>query len=183
MGIAFSGNMLTLYLFYEMLTLITYPLVAHAGTDTARQGARTYLAILLSTSIVFLLPALIYTWVVAGSTDFVPGGVLAGTIGPLGLGALLALYMFGIGKAALMPFHRWLPSAMVAPTPVSALLHAVAVVKAGVFSVVKVIVYLFGIDTLVQADSSDWLVGIAGFTIISASIVALHADNPKRRLA
>ncbi len=89
--------------------------------------------------------------------------------------------MFGIGKAALMPFHRWLPGAMVAPTPVSALLHAVAVVKAGVFSVVKVIVYIFGLDQL--AGSTDWLMAIAGFTILAASVVALRADNLKRRLA
>jgi multicomponent Na+:H+ antiporter subunit D len=94
---------------------------------------------------------------------------------------LLALFMFGIGKAALMPFHRWLPAAMVAPTPVSALLHAVAVVKAGVFSVVKVVVYVFGLDQL--AGATDWLVAIAGFTIVSASVVALNADNLKRRLA
>jgi multicomponent Na+:H+ antiporter subunit D len=94
---------------------------------------------------------------------------------------LLALFMFGIGKAALMPFHRWLPAAMVAPTPVSALLHAVAVVKAGVFSVVKVVVYVFGLDQL--AGATDWLVAISGFTIVAASAVALHADNIKRRLA
>jgi multicomponent Na+:H+ antiporter subunit D len=96
---------------------------------------------------------------------------------------LLALYVFGIGKAALMPFHRWLPAAMVAPTPVSALLHAVAVVKAGVFSVVKVIVYVFGIDNLAALHSGDWLAYIAGFTIIVASIIALRSDNLKRRLA
>ncbi len=88
-----------------------------------------------------------------------------------------------IGKAALMPFHRWLPAAMVAPTPVSALLHAVAVVKAGVFSVVKVIIYIFGVDTLLTASATNWLVAIAGFTIVAASIVALGADNLKRRLA
>jgi len=91
------------------------------------------------------------------------------------------LYMFGIGKAALMPFHRWLPSAMVAPTPVSALLHAVAVVKAGVFSVVKVVVYVFGLDVL--AGGTDWLIAVAGFTILAASVVALRSDNLKRRLA
>jgi multicomponent Na+:H+ antiporter subunit D len=91
--------------------------------------------------------------------------------------------MFGIGKAALMPFHRWLPAAMVAPTPVSALLHAVAVVKAGVFSVVKIVLYIFGTGTLAEAASTEWLVGIAGFTIVAASIVALYADNLKRRLA
>ncbi|MEO5882313.1 MAG: monovalent cation/H+ antiporter subunit D family protein [Caldimonas sp.] len=183
MGIACSANMLTLFLFYELLTLVTYPLVTHSGTAEARRGGRIYLGFLLGTSIVFLLPALVFTWAVAGTTDFRPGGILAGKLSGAALGGLLALYMFGIGKAALMPFHRWLPAAMVAPTPVSALLHAVAVVKAGVFSVVKVLVFVFGIDTLAAARSSEWLVAIAGFTIIAASLVALHADDLKRRLA
>jgi multicomponent Na+:H+ antiporter subunit D len=182
-GIAFSANAFTLFVFYELLTLITYPLVTHHGDDKARKGGRTYLGVLVGTSIVFLLPALVFTYMVAGSTDFRPGGILGESIGALGLTVLLGLYMFGIGKAALMPFHRWLPAAMVAPTPVSALLHAVAVVKAGVFSVLKVIVYIFGIDVLAAAAASDWLVLIAGFTIIAASIVALNADNLKRRLA
>ncbi|MDP1900382.1 MAG: monovalent cation/H+ antiporter subunit D family protein [Rubrivivax sp.] len=193
MGIAFAGNFFTLFVFYELLTLITYPLVAHHGTDKARSGARVYLGLLMGTSIVFLLPALVFIWHVAGTTDFAAGGILAGKLGPAGLAALLALCMFGIGKAALMPFHRWLPAAMVAPTPVSALLHAVAVVKAGVFSVVKVIVYVFGVDNLAQAapidigwaigGAADWLVAVAGFTIVAASVVALAADNLKRRLA
>ena len=189
MGIAFAGNLFTLFVFYELLTLITYPLVTHHGTDKARRGGRVYLAILMGTSIVFLLPALVFVWHVAGTTDFVAGGILAGKLGPVALTGLLALCMFGIGKAALMPFHRWLPAAMVAPTPVSALLHAVAVVKAGVFSVVKVIVYVFGVDTLAQAGTggigagAGWLVWVAGFTIVAASVVALSADNLKRRLA
>jgi len=181
LAIAFAGNLLTLFLFYEALTLITYPLVTHAGTDKARAGGRTYLAILIGTSILFLLPAVIYVWHVAGTTDFTAGGILPAGMDSGAVSVLLALFMFGIGKAALMPFHRWLPAAMVAPTPVSALLHAVAVVKAGVFSVVKVIVYVFGLDTL--AGATDWLVAISGFTIVAASIVALHADNLKRRLA
>lgn len=182
-GIAFAGNVFTLFVFYEMLSLVTYPLVAHHGTEEARAGGRTYLALLLGTSIVFLLPALIFTWHVAGTTDFTPGGILADKLSGGGIVGLLALYMFGIGKAALMPFHRWLPAAMVAPTPVSALLHAVAVVKAGVFSVVKVIVYTFGLDNLAAATNTDWLVAVAGFTILAASVVALYADNLKRRLA
>jgi multicomponent Na+:H+ antiporter subunit D len=186
MGIAFAGNFFTLFVFYELLTLITYPLVTHHGSDEARRGGRVYLGVLMGTSIVLLLPALIFIWHLTGTTDFTAGGILAGKLGHAGLAGLLALCMFGIGKAALMPFHRWLPAAMVAPTPVSALLHAVAVVKAGVFSVVKVIVYVFGVDTLASAGiggSADWLVVVAGFTIIAASLVALAADNLKRRLA
>ncbi|PKO94618.1 MAG: cation:proton antiporter [Betaproteobacteria bacterium HGW-Betaproteobacteria-10] len=181
LAIAFAANLLTLFLFYEVLTLITYPLVTHAGTDKARQGGRTYLAILMGTSVLFLLPAVIYTWYLTGTTEFRPGGILPLGMDKTEVAILLALFMFGIGKAALMPFHRWLPAAMVAPTPVSALLHAVAVVKAGVFSVVKVAIYVFGLEQL--AGATDWLVAIAGFTIIAASIVALFADNLKRRLA
>ena len=182
LGIAFAGNVFTLFVFYEMLTLVTYPLVTHHGTEHAKKGARVYLGVLLSTSILFLLPAVVFTWHLAGTTEFTPGGILPEGAGSLALGGLLALYMFGIGKAALMPFHRWLPSAMVAPTPVSALLHAVAVVKAGVFSVVKVMVYVFGVDQL-QLAGTDWLVAVSGFTIVAASITALNADNLKRRLA
>ncbi|GAB1392216.1 proton-conducting transporter membrane subunit [Rhodocyclaceae bacterium] len=181
LAIAFAANLLTLFLFYEVLTLMTYPLVTHAGTDKARAGGRTYLAILMGTSILFLLPAVIYVWHIAGTTDFTVGGILPTGMDSGAVSVLLALFMFGIGKAALMPFHRWLPAAMVAPTPVSALLHAVAVVKAGVFSVVKIVVYVFGLDQLVGA--TDWLVAISGFTIVAASVVALHADNLKRRLA
>jgi len=184
LGIAFAGNLLTLFLFYEGLTLITYPLVTHHGDDEARRGGRTYLGVLLTTSIVFLLTAIVTTWAVAGTLDFAPGGILGDAgLSNAAIGGLLALYMFGIGKAALMPFHRWLPAAMVAPTPVSALLHAVAVVKAGVFAVVKVIVYVFGVERIAGLASVDWLPVVAGFTIVAASVVALRADNLKRRLA
>ena len=182
-GIAFSANLITLYLFYEGLTLITYPLVTHHGDEEARRGGRLYLGVLLGTSIVFLLPAIALTWAAAGTLEFTPGGILQHGLSNAAIGGLLALYMFGIGKAALMPFHRWLPAAMVAPTPVSALLHAVAVVKAGVFSVVKVIVYVFGVERIAGLWSVDWLPTVAGFTIIAASIVALRSDNLKRRLA
>lgn len=180
-GIAFSANLITLFLFYEVLTLVTYPLVTHHGTAEARRGGRIYLGLLLGTSVMLLLPAIVFTWHVAGTTDFRQGGILPELMAPATIAVLLALYMFGIGKAALMPFHRWLPAAMVAPTPVSALLHAVAVVKAGVFSVIKIVVYVFGLDQL--AGSADWLLGISAFTIIAASVVALKSDNLKRRLA
>jgi len=180
-GIAFAANLITLFLFYEALTLVTYPLVTHHGTAEAKRGGRVYLALLLGTSMLFLLPAIVFTWHVAGTTEFRPGGILPAQLAPATLAVLLALFMFGIGKAALMPFHRWLPAAMVAPTPVSALLHAVAVVKAGVFSVVKILVYVFGLTAL--DGNTDWLVAVASFTIVAASVVALRADNLKRRLA
>lgn len=180
-GIAFAANLVTLFLFYEILTLVTYPLVTHHGTEEAKRGGRVYLALLLGTWVLFLLPAIIFTWYAAGTTEFRPGGILPAQLAPATLAILLALYMFGIGKAALMPFHRWLPAAMVAPTPVSALLHAVAVVKAGVFAVVKILVYVFGLDAL--SGNTDWLVAIASITIVAASVVALRADNLKRRLA
>ncbi len=183
MGIAFSANLLTLFLFYEILTVSTYPLVAHKETDEAKAGARTYLGILMGTSIVFLLTAIIWTYVITGTMDFRSGGILAGAVDNSFLPILLALFAFGIGKAALMPFHRWLPAAMVAPTPVSALLHAVAVVKAGVFSILKVGVYTFGIDNLAATGASTWLMWLAAFSILAASLVAMQQDNLKRRLA
>jgi len=183
MGIAFAANMLTLFLFYELLTLSTYPLVAHKGTPESVRGARTYLGILLGTSIALQLVAIVWTYLIAGTLDFTVGGILAGNIGGSMAAVLLALYAFGIGKAALMPFHRWLPAAMVAPTPVSALLHAVAVVKAGVFTILKVGVYIFGIDFLAETGASQWLMWLAAFTIIAASVVAMTKDNLKARLA
>jgi multicomponent Na+:H+ antiporter subunit D len=183
MGIAFAGNLITLFVFYEILTLSTYPLVTHAGHAKARDAGRVYLGILISTSIGLLLPAIIWVWYLTGTTDFVAGGILKDHIsGPL-LTLLAVLFIFGIGKAAVMPVHKWLPAAMVAPTPVSALLHAVAVVKAGVFSVVKVIAYIFGLEILKEAPGIDWLLGAACFTVVIASIVALQQDNLKRRLA
>ncbi len=182
-AIAFAANMFTLFIFYEVLTLSTYPLVTHKGTEAARKGGRVYLGILLGTSIGFLLIAVIWTWFVAGTLDFTPGGILAGKVDEALVPLLLALYVFGIGKAALMPFHRWLPAAMVAPTPVSALLHAVAVVKAGVFAVLKVVVYIFGIDYLSMTGASQWLIWVAAASILIASIIAITKDNLKARLA
>lgn len=182
-GVAFAGNLVTLFVFYEVLTLSTFPLVTHKGNAAAMNGGRIYLGVLLFTSIGLLLPAIIWTNAIAGTSNFTPGGILDGKIGGGALVALGLLFLFGIGKAAVMPMHRWLPAAMVAPTPVSALLHAVAVVKAGVFSVIKVVVYIFGLDFASAAPGADWLVWIVGFTIIGASVVALRQDNLKRRLA
>lgn len=183
MGIAFAGNLVTLFIFYEILTISTLPLVAHQGNATALHGGRIYLGILLATSICLLLPAIIWTWMLAGTTDFIAGGILQGKIsGPL-LTCLIALFLFGIGKAAVMPVHRWLPAAMVAPTPVSALLHAVAVVKAGVFSIIKIFVYIVGLDLANNAPGVAGLLGIVCFSVLAASVIALAQDNLKKRLA
>ncbi|HEY5701760.1 MAG TPA: monovalent cation/H+ antiporter subunit D family protein [Gammaproteobacteria bacterium] len=183
MGVAFAGNMFSLFIFYEVLTLSTYPLVTHSGTDDARRAGRVYLGILLGTSIGLQLFAVIWTWSLTGTLDFTDGGILRGAASPTLSAVLFAMYVFGIGKAALMPFHRWLPAAMVAPTPVSALLHAVAVVKAGVFSILKISVYVFGIDYLAEIGAGTWLIYVAGGTVIIASVVALSKDNLKARLA
>ena len=183
MGIAFAANLFTLFIFYEVLTLSTYPLVTHAGTEKAKRGGRVYLGILLGTSIVFFLLAIVSTWFVAGTLDFTPGGVFDSNVNKTVAGVILVLFIFGIGKAAIMPFHRWLPAAMVAPTPVSALLHAVAVVKAGVFTVLKVCVFIFGIDLLSVLPSTQFLLYLAGTSVLLASLVAMRQDNLKARLA
>jgi len=183
MGVAFAKNLFTLFLFYEALTLSTYPLVIHRRNAEAIRAGRLYLTLLLGTSLVLFLPAILATYALAGTLDFRPGGILAGKASSATVGILLALYLFGIGKAAVMPLHFWLPAAMVAPTPVSALLHAVAVVKAGVFAIVKVSVMTFGIDTLAVLGQSPWLTAVAATTVLAASLVALRQDNLKRRLA
>lgn len=183
MGVAMAANLFTLFIFYEILTLATYPLVAHKGDSNALSGARVYLMTLLGSSICMFLVAIIWTGVVAGTFEFVEGGSLTGEVDPVVGNVLLLLFAFGIGKAALMPLHFWLPKAMVAPTPVSALLHAVAVVKAGVFTILKVSVYIFGVDLLSTLHATDWILAISCFTIIVASLIAMTNDNLKARLA
>ncbi|MEM9987899.1 MAG: proton-conducting transporter membrane subunit, partial [Pseudomonadota bacterium] len=185
LGIAFAGNLLTFFTFYEVLTLSTFPLVTHKRDDKARAGGRIYLGILIGTSIGLLLPAIIWTYVMTGTTDFVLGGILGDAADMRGWVPviLLGLYLFGIGKAALMPIHPWLPNAMVAPTPVSAFLHAVAVVKAGVFGVLKISIYIFGIDYLSESGITDLFLWIAGASILIASAIAMTQDNLKARLA
>ncbi|NNM05008.1 MAG: monovalent cation/H+ antiporter subunit D family protein [Gemmatimonadetes bacterium] len=184
MGVAFAGNLFTLFVFYEVLTLCTFPLVTHHQTPAAKKAGRVYLGILLTTSIGLQLLAIVWTYFLAGTLDFEAGGILANQgVSNAAAAGLLALYVFGIGKAAVMPFHRWLPAAMVAPTPVSALLHAVAVVKAGVFSVLKVCVYVFGWEFITETGASDLIIWVVAATIILASLRAFTKDNLKARLA
>jgi multicomponent Na+:H+ antiporter subunit D len=183
MGVAFAENLFTLFLFYELLTISTYPLVTHNRDAKSMASGRLYLILLLGTSMLLFLPAIVATFVLAGTTDFEPGGILAGKAEPITLIVLLALFAFGIGKAALMPLHFWLPAAMVAPTPVSALLHAVAVVKAGVFCVAKIVLYVFGLDSLSGSGANVWLVYLATASMLGASLIALSRQNLKARLA
>lgn len=182
-GVAFSGNLLTLYLFYEILSLSTYPLVTHHQDEEARGGGRKYLTYLLGTSIGLALPAMLITYYLTGSLEFSSAGVFGSDISKFMLGALLFMFMFGFAKAGMMPFHSWLPGAMVAPTPVSALLHAVAVVKVGVFSILRILTGIFGVNLLAGQDLNTLICIIASFTVITASLIALSQDNLKRRLA
>lgn len=183
-GIAFSANLLTFLVFFELLTIATYPLVLHKETDAARRGARMYLAYTLPAGLALLL-AVAITWSIAGTLEFVPGGFLTlAMASPALLTTLFVLFVLGVGvKAGLMPVHAWLPAAMVAPTPVSALLHAVAVVKAGVFGVLRVTGFVFGPSLLEELSLGTALAWVAGATIIVASLLALAQDNLKRRLA
>ncbi len=183
-GVAFSDNLLTLYLFYEMLSLVTYPLVTHHQDAEARSSGRKYLLYIVGTSIGLVLPAMIISYNLAGTLEFSNQGFLAGTTAsrPL-LVLLLFMFLFGFAKAALMPLHSWLPAAMVAPTPVSALLHAVAVVKVGVFSVVRVLTGVFGTDLLLSLHLGHYITIIACITILVGSFIALTQDNLKRLLA
>ena len=184
MGVAFSANMFTTFLFYELITLSTFALVGHKQTPDAVKGARKYLTYLVGTSIGFLLFAIFLTYHAAGTLDFSNQGVFSGSsASDTLLIVIFVLFMAGIAKAAMMPFHSWLPAAMVAPTPVSALLHAVAVVKTGVFVVLKVVLHIFGIDLLSRLGLGTALAYFACFTIIVASVIALRQDNLKRRLA
>jgi multicomponent Na+:H+ antiporter subunit D len=187
MGVAFSANLLTIYFFYEMLSVSTFPLVTHMQDKEARTGGRTYLGYLLFTSLCLLLPAMswCYVWLDGGTVtmDFLADTGKVGEFSQTTQITLLALFTFGFAKAGIMPLHSWLPGAMVAPTPVSALLHAVAVVKVGVFCVIRVYSDIFGTEVLQNLDGEDWLIGIACATILISSLIALSQDNLKRRLA
>lgn len=186
MGVAFSGNLLTLFLFYELMSLITYPLVAHKEDEESLEGARKYVIYLLGTAKLFLIPAMAITYYVAGTLDYAPRGIFTQemlTNHRLALQIALVLFLYGYNKCAIMPLHSWLPSAMVAPTPVSALLHAVAVVKTGAFSNVRVLLNIFGKEGIVALGLQDFILFITAFTILTGSAIALTRQNFKARLA
>ncbi len=185
-GVAFSDNLFTLYLFYEIVSICTYPLVAHHQDTEGYNGARKYIVYLTTTAKAFLLPALILIYVLTGTLDFAPN-ISTGIFPPeVNKSLVIMLYifcLFGFAKNGVMPFHHWLPGAMVAPTPVSALLHAVAVVKVGVFCTTRVMLYVFGVDTMHALNLGIPTAYFVGFTVIMASVLALSKNNLKERLA
>ncbi len=185
-GVAFSANLFTMFLFYEVLTIITYPLVAHKGTPEAKAGGRKYAIYLLGAAKAFLVAAIILTYNLTGTLEFSKDGIFPAIMqleNPELLYIIFILFLFGFAKSAVMPLHSWLPAAMVAPTPVSALLHAVAVVKTGVFTVLRVIFFVFGADLMLDIGVDVFIITFASVTIIAASIIALSMDNLKARLA
>ena len=183
-GGAFAANLFTLVIFYEVLSLVTYPLVYHHEDEEGWRGSRKYLVYLMGASKSALLAALALTYHIAGSLDFVAGGLLAGRDASAALVTVVYFcYLFGFAKAAVMPMHAWLPAAMVAPTPVSALLHAVAVVKMGVFCVLRVVFHVFGTGLVGGLGLGIATAYLASFTILMASVYALTRDDLKARLA
>lgn len=182
-GVAFSANLITLYLFYEAMTIATYPLVTLTGTKEAAAGGRRYLSYQLGTGIALFLPAVILTYTQTGSFAFTPGGVFDAE--PTGWLPILTylLFLFGIAKAAILPAHAWLPAAMVAPVPVSALLHSVAVVNVGVFTVFRVVLDVFGQDAVASLGLGRLTLIATSVTILVASLVALRLGNLKEILA
>src|SRR5882762_3806085 len=186
MGVAFSANLFTLFLFYEALTLTTYPLVAHKETPEARAGARKYVIYLLGAAKLMVVPAIILIYNVTGTLDFRSGGIVTAAMAaaqPTLLYIVFALLLFGLAKNAVMPMHSWLPAAMVAPTPVSALLHAVAVVKTGVFATLRVFLFVFGPQAMRLLGADKLALAVASVTILVGSLLALGQNNLKARLA
>jgi multicomponent Na+:H+ antiporter subunit D len=185
-GVAFSDNLFTMYLFYEFVSITTYPLVAHHQDEEAFEGAKKYIVYLTTTAKGLLLPAMILIYVITGTLDFptnIYQGMFPADTESWMVTMLFIFCLFGFAKNGVMPFHHWLPGAMVAPTPVSALLHAVAVVKVGVFSTCRAFLYIFGVDTMDRLNLGIPTAYFVGFTIIMASVIALTKDNLKARLA
>ena len=184
-GVAFAANLVTMFVFYEVLTISTYPLVAHEESPEALAAGHKYLAYLLTGGVFFLI-GILMVYSLVGTTDFSFAGILrpaASSTSSLSLQILFVCFLLGFAKAAWMPIHSWLPSAMVAPTPVSALLHAVAVVKAGVFGIIRIVCHIYGIDLMESLGLGLLLAVIAGFTVVAANVYAIGQNNLKRMLA
>ncbi len=188
LGIAYSYNLYTMFIFYELLTLSTIPLVAHNLYSRDIKSINTYIFTLITTSMLFFLPAIILTSIYGGTTNFIADGIFVTKNVPTSIiTIIILLFLFGIAKVGLMPFHKWLPSAMIAPTPVSALLHAVAVVKSGAFILIKVFLFIFGYkylsDIFYKDGGINWLLIIPSISLLLASMIAIYQNNIKKLLA
>lgn len=185
MGVAFSGNLFTMYIFFEYLTLCTYPLVIHSQSEEATRSGVKYIAYCFGGGGLILVALVILQGLVQ-NVSFVPGGILEATLGEPRLLLIVIFFMAILGfgtKGAIMPLHSWLPAAMVAPAPVSALLHAVAVVKSGIFGMTRVLYFIYGPELLVHLNVMNYLAVLVCFTIITASVLALRQNVLKLRLA
>lgn len=185
-GCAFSDNLFTMYLFYEIVSICTYPLVAHHQDEEGYSGARKYVVYLTGTAKMLVLPAMVLIYVLTGTLDFannISTGIFPADVNTALVTILYICCLLGFAKNGIMPFHNWLPGAMVAPTPVSALLHAVAVVKVGVFSTTRVMLYVFGVDSMSALNLGIPTAYFVSFTILAASVIALSKTNLKARLA
>lgn len=186
LGIALAGNLLTMYFFYELLTLVTVPLVMHSLTREAILASRKYLYYSLGGA-AFAFIGLIFVIIYGSSMDFVYGGVLDFVKIGDRTNMLLLIYVisfcgFGV-KATLCPFNSWLPQASVAPTPVTALLHAVAVVKSGAFAIIRLTYYCYGTEFLRGTWAQDVVMALTIITIVYGCSRAVKETHLKRRLA
>lgn len=187
-GVSLSGNLLTMFMFYELITLTTYPIIVANYNDVARIASRYYLGVLLSSSTMLLLPAVMYTGTLSGNLEFMTDGVFGHVqLSDMQLNILLLMFVFGIAKTAILPLHTWILHAMIAPVPVSSILHAVVVVKSGLFMLINVVFHVFG-TTLLKKQiwclfGCNWLFWLAAFTTLYTGIRACYSSQIKQRLA
>jgi multicomponent Na+:H+ antiporter subunit D len=183
LALSFSANLFSLFIAYQALILAVFPLVAHRGDEEARAAGRTFLGTLLSTSIVLLLPAMIWVYALAGASDFQTGGVLAGRVDAATANVLLALFVFGLAMAAMPPVHRWLPAASKAPLPALVVVQALIVLPAGGVALMKVLAYVFGPALEDASLAATALLAVAGVGMCGAALIALSRQDLRERLA
>jgi multicomponent Na+:H+ antiporter subunit D len=183
MAVAFSANLLSFFVAYQALALAAFPLLAHRGDDEGRRAARLFLATLLATSIGLLLPAIVWTYSLAGAAEFQVGGILAGRVGQITANVLLVLYVAGIAAAAVPPVNRWVAASHTAPFPALASVQAVAVLPAGGVALLKILAYVFGSELPTAAPATHALLAVCGITMCVVAMIALSKTDMRERLA
>lgn len=183
LAVAFSANLFSFFVAYQALILTSFPLIAHRGDDESRASGRIYLATLLAGAIGLLMPAMVWTYAIAGALDFQPGGVLAGRVDPWTANALLVLFVFGIAMAAMPPMHRWLPAASRAPNPALVSTHALTVLPAGGVGLLKVAALVFGPALIDARIAAQALMVLAGVAMCVTALIALSKQDIRERLS